>query len=170
VDLNSDGEDSFNDVVQFIKDELSTAAKKDWGKMSTAERQFAERAVDGFATEAPSVADIIGKLPPADRDRALGAVARLLESTMHMTGIASRSGVSELVHRSAAQSSAGKAPRRKTPMQQRMDELSEKYLRLKPNATPHATAKFMMENWGDETTTPDLSTMQRHVKRKNRKA
>jgi hypothetical protein len=165
LEISAEGEESFREVADFIKGGLSTAALKLWEKTPAVQREFFKCAIENFETEEKALADILSKLPPVDRDSAFAALANLLDSTMHIAGSASASDAAKFWHESEAQRRRGKARRKETPLQKRMDELSAQYRQRKPNATNHAVAQFVVANWGDETSPPDLGTVQRRLKK-----
>jgi hypothetical protein len=66
-------------------------------------------------------------------------------------------------HYLTAQSRRGKVPRKKTPAQKRIDELSAQHCRLKPNATNGAKARYVMKHWGDALPMPHQRTVERHL-------
>jgi hypothetical protein len=79
--------------------------------------------------------------------------------------IGSRASLSEtqrVYQQSIAQSARGKTPRRRTPKQQRMDELIAQ-CRLKSNATDGARAQYVLAHWGDALPMPNQRTVERYL-------
>ena len=159
----TEGEERFQQVVGFVLGDLAAAALA-WPKMPNAQREFAERAIGQFKPETEALKRILRQLPPAERERAFGALARLLDATMHIAGSTSASDSAKMFHQSAAQSRRGKTRRKPTPMQKRMDQLIAECRRNRPSAKDPAIVQWVFSHWGDETA-PDRRTVERHLAR-----
>jgi hypothetical protein len=80
--------------------------------------------------------------------------------------IGSRASLSEtqrVYQQSTAQSARGKAPRKLTSVQTRMDELMAEHRRAKPKATDGATTQYVLKNWGHDIRLPNQRTVERRL-------
>jgi hypothetical protein len=107
---------------------------------------------------------IVQGLPfPHDRAHALSCLCSVIGTSFAIGSHASASETQRGYFHLTAQSRRGKAPRKKTPTQKRIDELSAQHCRLKPNATNGTKARYVMKHWGDALRMPDQRTVERHL-------
>jgi hypothetical protein len=99
------------------------------------------------------------------RAHALMCLCSVMGASFAIGSHASVSETQRVFQHKKTQGSGGSSPRKKTTKQRRRDELTAQCRRLKPRATNHAIAKYVVENWDDEKP-PDLVTVQRRLKKR----
>jgi hypothetical protein len=154
-----DAEYDLEEKIAFVLGDLAFAAL-DWPKgIPETQRDFAQRAIDSFPRDAERLMQVLRQLPSTDQNDAFGALARLLDATMHIAGSASASKAAKLYHEFVAQSTRGSKPRRPTKIAQRIDELAAKFSHRRN------IVKAVLDNWGEETTVPNQRTVERHLQK-----